>query len=74
MSSDFEFSPFANQNLAVSGMKVYHRGSLVPHKPCFVPTKLLTTSFVYVRKKNASRLLFVFHVPTPTVFCNLPKN
>ena len=38
MSSDFEFSPFANQNLAVSGMKVYHRGSLVPHKPCFVPT------------------------------------
>lgn len=43
-------------------MKVYHNGSLVPQKPCFVPI------FVYV-KKNACRMLFVFHEPTPTVFC-----
>ena len=44
-------------------MKVYHNGSLVPQKPCFVPI------FVYVKKKNACRMLFVFHEPTPTVFC-----
>ena len=43
-------------------MKVYHNGSLNPQKPCFVPI------FVYV-KKNAYRMLFVFHEPTPTVFC-----
>ena len=43
-------------------MKVYHNGSFVPQKPCFVPI------FVYV-KKNACRMLFVFHEPTPTVFC-----